>query len=292
MKSFISIIYLQTNSVSGEKIAVGLLAVSEDEVFFQVSEQKIKLASKLSNADVLKHAEISFALISNKVHETNKENKSQSLLKNDSLFTKEYISYLNKYSKGLMQFNVPKSYAGAIDKKVFKTLFEQFIGSWEEKTSTSKKQPTIQNIMKKKLNKPVFKEKVDVDYTLQPEKIKGLLLPQDITLISKNGNILAAQAIDFNNSEEVITKHAYELEVIVNCLQKLGEESINKNHKGSYYLLFNKPVKNSPQEKLLNEIIKTKSGLMKIKEAGFLDELENKLQQENYQKFSVFEAGL
>ena len=292
MKSFISIIYLQTNSVSGEKIAVGLLAVSEDEIYFQISEQKIKLASKLFNADVLKHAEISFALISNKVNETNKENKSQSLLKNDSLFTKEYISYLNKYSKGLMQFDVPKSYAGAIDKKVFKTWFEQFIGSWEEKLHTSKKQATIQTILKKKLNKPVFQQKVDVDYTLQPQKIKGLLLPQDITLITKNGNILAAQAIDFNNSEEVITKHAYELEVIVNCLQKLGEETISKNHQGNYYLLFNKPVKNSPQEKLLNEIIKTKSGLMNIEEAGFLDELENKLQQENYQKFSVFEAGL
>lgn len=292
MKSFISIIYLQTNSVSGEKIAVGLLAVSEDEVFFHVSEQKIKLASKLSNADVLKHAEISFALISNKVNETNKENKSQSLLKNDSLFTKEYISYLNKYSKGLMQFDMPKSYAGAIDKKVFKTLFEQFIGTWEEKISTAKKPPTIQNILKKKLGKPVFKQKVDVDYTLQPQKIKGLLLPQDITLISKNGNILAAQAIDFNNSEEVITKHAYELEVIVNCLQKLGEENISKKHKGSYYLLFNKPAKNSAQEKLLNEIKKTKSGLMNIEEAGFLDELEKKLQEENYNKFSLFEAGL
>jgi hypothetical protein len=138
----------------------------------------------------------------------------------------------------------------------------------------------------------VFKHKVDVDYTLQPQKIKGLLLPQDITLISKNGNILAAQAIDFNNSEEVIAKHAYELEVIINCLQKLGEETINKKHKGNYYLLFNKPANNSPQEKLLNEIKKTKSGLMNIEEAGFLDELENKLQQDNYQKFSLFEATI
>ena len=91
------IIYLQTNNVSGEKIAVGLLALSEQEIFFEVSEHKLKLAGKLSTADVVKHAEISFALINHKVAETNKENKSHSLLKNDSLFTKEYISYLNKY---------------------------------------------------------------------------------------------------------------------------------------------------------------------------------------------------
>lgn len=292
MKSFISIIYLQTNSVSGEKIAVGLLAVSQGEVFFQIAEQKIKLVGKLSNSDILKHAKISFGLINNEVNETNKENKSNSLLKNDSHFTKEYISYLNKYSKGIMQFDMPKSYAGNIDKMVFKSLFEQFIGSWEDKSKHSKKPPSIQSQIKDKLNSPVFEQKVDVDYTLQPQKIKGLLLPQDITLISKNGNILAAQAIDFNNSEEVITKHTYELEVIFNSLQKLGEESIHKKHQGDFYMLFNKPATNSPQEKLLNTIKKTKSGLMNIEEVGFLDELENKLENEDYHKFSLFEEAL
>jgi len=291
MKSLLSIIYLQTNNVSGEKIAVGLLAVSEQEIFFEVSEHKIKLAGKLSTADVVKHAEISFALISHKVAETNKENKSHSLLKNDSLFTKEYISYLNKYSQGLMHFDIPKSYAGVIDKKIFKELFQQFVGVWIEK-NTEKKTVHFTTAIKKQLNKPAFKEKVDVDYTLSPAKISGLLKPQDITLISKNGNILAAQAIDFCNSEEVITKHAYELEVIINCLEKFGQQNINKKHHGNYYLLFNKPAKKSAQEKLLNEIIKTKAGIMNIEEAGYLDELETKLEKNNYKKFSLFEATL
>jgi hypothetical protein len=292
MKSLLSIIYLQTNSASGEKIAVGLLAMSESEIFFQVAEHKMKLAAKLSSGDVLKHAELSFALISNKVAETNKENKSHKLIKNESLFTKEYISYLNKYSKGLMQFDMPKSVACVIDKKMFKTLFQQFIGVWEEKQSTQKKAEQFHTVIKKQLNKPVFKQKVDVDYTLNPEKITGLLKPQDITLISKNGNILAAQAIDFNNSEEVITKHTYEYEVMINSLEELGQKEISKKHQGLYYLLFNKPAKNSPQEKLLNQIKKTKSGLMHIEEAGYLEELETTLENNNYQKFSQFEATL
>lgn len=292
MKSLLSIIYLQTNTVSGEKIGVGLLAVSENEVFFQVSEHKLKIAAKLSNTDLLKHAEISFALISNKVVETNKENKSHSLIKSDSLFTKEYISYLNKYSQGLMQFGIPKQYAGIIDKKVFKILFQQFIGLWEEKSTPVKKPVQFHTVIKKQLNKPVFNQKTDIDYTLKPNKIVGLLKPQDITLISKNGSILAAQAIDFTTSEDVITKHIYELQVIIDCLEKLGQQNINKKHHGSYYMLFNKPAKKSPQEKLLNEIIKTKAGIMNIEEAGYLNELENKLQKDNYNKFSLFEAVL
>ena len=292
MKSLLSIIYLQTNTISGEKIAVGLLALSENEIFFKVSTDKLKLASKLSTADVLKHAELSFTLVNKKVVETNKENKSHTLLKNDSLFTKEYISYLNKYSQGLILFDMPKSYAGNIDKKAFKNLFQQFIGVWDENEQTETKQTQFHTVIKKKLNKPVFKQKTDIDYLLNPEKIEGLLKPQDITLISKNGNILAAQAIDFNHSEEIITKHAYELEVIINCLEKLGKENISKNHHGNYYLLFNKPAKNTPQEKLLNEIKKTKSGIMNIEEAGYLDELEDKLKKDNYNKFSLFEAEL
>lgn len=292
MKSLLSIIYLQTNSVSGEKIAVGLLAISEQEIFFKVSDHKLKLVSKLSNTEVLKHAEISFTLISNKVAETNKENNCQSLIKNDNLFTKEYIIYLNKYSKGLMQFDKPKVFAGIIDKKTFKTLFLQFIGEWEEKFIPAKKAIHFQTTIKKQLNKPIFKQKVDIDYTLNPNKVAGLLKPQDITLISKNGSILAAQAIDFTNSEDVITKHTYELQVIIDCLQNLGQQSIDKKHKGSYYLLFNKPAKKSAQEKLLNEIIKTKTGIMTIEEAGYLDILESKLDKENYNKFSLFEAEL
>ena len=238
MKSLLSVIYLQTNSASGEKIAVGLLAVSENEIFFKIAENKIKLAAKLSTGDVLKHAELSFALISNKIAETNKENKGHALIKNESLFTKEYISYLNKYSKGLIQFDTPKSFAGAIEKEMFKTLFQQFIGIWEEKKPAQKKVEQFHTIIKKQLDKPVFKEKVDVDYTLNPEKIPGLLKSQDITLISKNGNILAAQAIDFNNSEEVITKHAYEYEVMINSLQELGQKSISKKHDGELLFAF------------------------------------------------------
>jgi hypothetical protein len=191
-----------------------------------------------------------------------------------------------------MQFDLPKSYAGVIDKKIFKVLFQQFIGEWEEKTTIEKKQIHFHTVIKKQLNKPVFKQKVDIDYTLNPKKIGGLLKPQDITLISKNGNILAAQAIDFNTSEEVITKHTYELEVIINCLEKLGQKNISKKHQGSYYLLFNKPAKNSPQEKLLNDIKKTKAGIMNIEEAGYLEELESKLEKEKYNKFSLFEAEL
>ena len=76
------------------------------------------------------------------------------------------------------------------------------------------------------------------------------------------------------------------------CLEKLGKQNISNKHHGKYFMLFNKPTKNSPQEKLLNNIKKTKAGIMQIEEAGYLDELENKLEKDNYKKFSLFADSL
>ncbi|MCW3114208.1 MAG: hypothetical protein JWR18_2604 [Segetibacter sp.] len=292
MKSLISVIYLQTNSVSGEKIAVGLLGISEKEIFFQSSEHKLKLAAKLSLPDVSKHAEYSFELISNKVNDANKEFKSNSLFHSPSKFNKEYIEYLNKYSQGLLQFDMPKAFAANLDKKTFRQLYQQFVGTWEENEATANKKEKFYSTVKKQLKKKIFAERADVEYVLQPDKVHGILLPQDIAVISKNGNLLAAQPIDFTASIDVIGKHAYELEVIFNSLEKFGKDHIKANHKGSYYLLFNKPEKNSEQEKLLNEIIKTKSGIMNIEEASYLGELEHTLEENNYSKFSAFAETL
>ncbi len=292
MKSLISVIYLQTNSVSGEKIAVGLLGISEKEIFFQSSDHKLKLAAKLSIPDVAKHAEYSFELIKNKVHEANKEFKNNSLFHSPSKFNKEYIEYLNKYSQGLLQFDMPKAFAANLDKKSFKQLYQQFVGTWEENELTGNKKENFYSVIKKQLKKKAFVERADIDYQLQPQKVHGILLPQDIALISKNGNILAAQPIDFSASVDVIGRHAYELEVIFTSLEKFGKEHIQENHKGNYYLLFNRPEKNSEQEKLLNEIKKTKSGIMNIEEASYLEELEQKLEVHNYSKFSSFAEQL
>lgn len=293
MKSLLSIVHLQTSSVSGERIAVGLLGIGDKGIFFQSSEQKLKLAAKLAAPAVAKHAELSFEFIQNKVAEANKEMKGTALLKTESAFTKEYVQYLNKYSKGLLQFDAPKSFAGELDKKSFKNLFQQFIGSWEEKEKElSEKRVPFNAILKERLKKPTFEEKADVGYKLQPEKIQGILLPHDVTLISKNGNILAAQAIDFTKSIDTISRHAYELEVICNSLENFGRERINSKHKGSYYLLFNKPEKGSAQETLLNEIQRTKARLLQIEEIAYLDSLEDKLKKGSYSKFSSFAQSL
>lgn len=289
MKNFISIIYVQTNSISNEKIGVGLLAISNDEVFFEINTYKLKIAGKLSSLEVQKQVEFSFDLIKNKIDESKYKDLGLLGFKDAPVFTKNYITYLNKYSDGILQFDLPKEYSEEINQYSFKKIFEQFIGNWEDaKYSEKQKHHTyFSTEIKTLLKKPVFEEKADIDFKLEPQIIHGLLAPKDISLITKNGNILAAQAIDFSLGIETVIKNVYEYEIVINSLQKLTESHIKKNSKNKFILLFNKPKANSKQEKLLNEIVKTKK-IMELEEQGYIDILEKKLKQNNYSKFSTF----
>lgn len=290
MKNLISVVYLQTNSASGEKLAVGLLATGENGTFFKAAENKLLLAKKLVGEEATKQAQWSLQLMEKEAQADKKQ--YDGLFEKKSAFNKKYLDYLNQYSQGLLKFEAPKAYAETLDKATFKKLFNTFIESWEETEGQKTKAKSFHSILKAKLKKPAIQQKADIDYKLKPELIPGLLLPQEVSLISKNGNILAVQAIDFNNSIEVIAKHVNETELMVTYLEQFGKDHIPKYKKGNYNLLFNKPAAGSAQESLLNTIKKTKKGLMKIEELAYMDEIENQLEQKDYHKFSLFAENI
>ena len=48
MKTFFSLISIQTNSFSLEKVVVGVLAITENKVYFEYSKTKLQLLDKLA----------------------------------------------------------------------------------------------------------------------------------------------------------------------------------------------------------------------------------------------------
>lgn len=289
MNNFISVIFIETNSILNEKIGVGLLAIAGDKVFFEVSSHKVKIAAKLVDTHIQKHADYTFDLLKSKVDEYNTEELSKINYKNLEFFNKDYFVYLHKYSQGLFQFDMPKPYAADINNVTFKKLFEQFIGSWKwAKYSNIQSHHThFSTSIKTKLRNTIFEEKADIDYKLLPEKVEGLLMPKDITLISKNGSLLGAQAIDFTLGIETVVKKVYEYEVMIAALEKFSLKNFGTGNKGNYIMLFNSPEKKSQQEKLLNDIRRTKPE-MKPESEDYLTELEEKMTKNHYDKFSNY----
>lgn len=293
MNNFLSIIYLETNSITSEKISVGLLAVTPDEVFFKTSKSKIKIAEKLMGESVNSLVNFSFNTLEKNIQSANKDIKKAvtELFKADHNFNKDYVAYLNKYSQGLLQFDAPKPYLSAIDKQSFEKLFIKYIGKSKQEIPYS----DFYNRIKSQIKKSEIKDRVDVDYNLTPQKIPTLVAQENISLITKNGNILAAQLIDFTSQIELVNSHIYKFESIVKALNEFGKEKIGSKHKGAYYVLYNQPEPKSAQEKFLNhlnDLEKNKSIAFKMEEAGYFDEIEEKIKRDDYQKFSVFEESL
>lgn len=278
---------MQTNSISLEKLAIGLFGISEYKIWFKVDEQKLKLAEKLVQKEIVGQAQFSIKSINNKI-----ELENQQALKNLSLekspFNEEYFLYLSKYSKGILQFEPLKNIATELTEESFEKLFQLFINPITDERRAVKGQPQFQQQVNQQLKSEVFQNRADIKYKLKPEVVAGILVEQQIDLISKNGNILTAQALDFTMTKDTLVKHIYEYEVLIRSLEAFGKSTIGPKHKGAYYLLFNPPAKKSLQEKLLNEIRKSKQDLIKLEDAAYLEELEDKLERKNFSKFSEF----
>lgn len=287
MKAFISTISIQTNSLTSEKITAGLLAITKDKIYFHTSSSKISIAEKLTETKVKKHIEETFHLIKNKVTESNqllKQSKTQ-LLPNISIFNEDYIAYLHNYSNGLIQFGQPKPIAAVVNKLKFNSLYKQFVGDTIE-IQKEKKHQSIYSKIKKQLSQPDLKSKADINYCIKPEILPGIYDDTDITLITKNGAIIALQTIDFTASTSVLVHNLSEFDVLVNSLKKL--EYMKNLKKGKYYILMEEPEKKTPQYKILENTWKTKNDLFEIIEPDKLEKITAKIVDQPHMKFSEY----
>ena len=120
MTAFISILSFQTSSCSGENLAGGLLAVSNEKIWFKTSDFKLDIAKQLCGKDYENMLKQIIKLIQNHIDNPSKESAA--------LFSVDYITYLNRYSQGILQFGAPKPVGLPIDDDMFNELFKQFIG--------------------------------------------------------------------------------------------------------------------------------------------------------------------
>jgi hypothetical protein len=288
MKSYFTIIYIQPNSLTAEKYAVGLLAFNDQKVFFDYKVDKIDFIDKLYPSLNLKTGILN-NLKSIKVELEKDKSSSTDLLfqSNNQLIDKAYTSYLHHYSKGLTQFSDINPIATELKYSIFQKLFEQFIiGDSTLKSSIKPQHKNFHQFFKKKINLVSLKDKMDIDLKLTPQKLNGIYSSTQVRMIGKNGVITAAQDIDFTINMESLGNQLSQWDVLVNALNTFSE--LKGFKKGDYHVYFNKPEPKSPQEKLLNNIIKQKSSLFSVDSVDEVDKLLAKIENNNYKPLSLF----
>lgn len=286
MKSFISPIYFQTNSISSEKLTGGLLLSSDKKNWLAFSKEKISIAEKLSGQDIKSLLDHTLSLLKNKLSNVNNliETGKNQLFELNHNFSEEYLSYLNRYSKGVIQFSKPKPIALIPSDEEFKNLYELFVGEPLFMESKKVKTSSFYSKLKLKLDVPGLVEKADIDYTIDPNSVRGILKPAQITLITKNGAIEALQAIDFSNSTKTVVDHIYEFEIIAKHLSEFGKNKNLKN--GKYNVVINSPTPGSDQEKLLNNFLESSKNTFAILEIDEVSKIVENIIQNPHTKFS------
>ena len=171
MKSHYSILRFINSPLSGENIAIWLIAISEDQVRFKFSNEKVSLVKKL-NPDSF---DLTIFTI-NKIQESinSAKIKVDELIGHENIFTKDYIQRLSEYNNGILQFDKPV----AINIKFDKSFFESFFSKYIELDSHSVKQQDkpvslFRNKIESKLYKPLSNQ-IDVNLKIKKKQIPSL----------------------------------------------------------------------------------------------------------------------
>ncbi len=254
MNAFISTLFINTNTVSSEKVAAAIIVASPNKVWYQYATHKLDVAEKIINdPHIKKHLLLCFKLIENKVAEVNTQlvNGKHQLLPVETIFNEAYFNYLSKYSNGLLSFEKPKPISAELNNNSFAALYSLYTG---DTTSAKKSNKSIgfHQLVNEKFKNPLLNEKADVDFKILPAQLAGIYTPVQVKLATKNGVIQAYQDIDFTTSPETIAKHLYEWEVLIEALNAYSNKHQLKS--GIYKVIFNKPQPKSQQEQILNNI--------------------------------------
>jgi hypothetical protein len=193
MKSHYSILSAVVRPEIQEKISIGLLLVSADELFFSFSKNKISVARTLLDSSLYKFLNETIRQIDSAVSSEN--------LKKETLFAKaehsiqfsgSYLSYMNRYSNNLINFSSPVEIDLPANADLYNFLYEKYI---DATGSVNKKSKSVDKI--KEEFYPKVKDYYNTDKEISPSDIPNLPMSINVDIIGKNHIPVFGQIIDF-----------------------------------------------------------------------------------------------
>lgn len=124
MKSFYSIIRLANNPLSKENLAIGLIMISNNKVYYKFSNPKIQLVEKISPLN-FKLLEYTIDKINNFIRKEIEQEVS--LFSDDHKVNFEYLKRLSIYNNGFIQFDNPSVINIDFDEVKFNDFFHKYI---------------------------------------------------------------------------------------------------------------------------------------------------------------------
>lgn len=278
MKTYYSIISFLNNSVSDEKIAFGLLVLSDSKNFIEFSNSKLKFIKRMNHD--------AYNLLHNLIPKFNDTFLSNFGLGNN--LSLDSLYKLNAYEQGVLNFSSPKILNESVDDVVFNSYFQKWIENNTNNFVEEKPEKIISNFKTTlKENIGIFKNKIDVNYTVETKDIPDLIFDFKLDAIAANGSLITAKAIDLVNLkrasvETTIAKY----ELLLDCLIPFSERRLNLHSNHENLLIINKPNDKNENIEIYQKLKKQTNFDFKVMEADDIKQFQNIISKDGVGKFS------
>lgn len=240
METYYSILYLRNNTVSDEKIAIGLFLITPDFTYFDYSKEKLIIASKLVENDVAVSVKTLLSDLYKKINKIRVDSAQGGFSKLSS-FNLPYMEYLNRYHNNLLIFSDPKDGVGNFTRSDFSELFKLMVDkSFGENKSRS---TSLRSTFKKELYRSDIIDAVDIDYKISSKRLPTIYCDHKLDYVGVNGRIVTGNTLDANSDLHLVENRIYLLQRLATALNSYSAE-FTSSDKGRHVVYYNKPETN------------------------------------------------
>lgn len=283
MKSFYSLIKISPNSLSDDKLTVGIILFDGNHYKEKFSVAKTNLAKSL--VDINKDL-IDFVIkeIKNKIKETNaliKQSKDD--LFGYDVIDSEYFKYLNSYSNGIFKFSKPNYIAGAVNDSSFKKLYHLFVDS-KEKNEKSNEIVILEKEFYKRVNHNLIKRvegKIHTNIILDSHIIPATSTFK-LDCIGKNGTLIGAKSLSFTQTKETLQKTVNNYISVIAQLSASYSQDLRSN---MFYLIADEPTKKSSYESSYWNQLRKNEKIFRVIPSSESGEVADTVERNNAQMF-------
>lgn len=238
MKSFYSIIRFVNNPLSKENLAIGLIMISNNKVYYKFSHEKIQLVNKINPLN-FKLLEYTIDKISNFIK--NELESEVSLFSDDNKVNFEYLKRLSIYNNGFLQFDNPSIINIDFDDIKFNDFFHKYIDLIIKPAEKKIIDNTFSKIIKEVFQEPL-KDIINVNYKVKKADIPNLFFDYNLDGIGYNGIIYSVKSIDLNSERPIdqIRRDISELESLNPRIDLFGKPKGFDPEKNRHYLVIDK----------------------------------------------------
>ena len=281
MKPFYSVLYLKSESISDEKIAVGMFLNADRKPLFDYSEDKLRAASKIIESEAVDSVERLLKNIKKKVDSLSQD-KNQKEAFDVNPFTNSYFDYLNRYSNNLTLYSKPEENIGDFKLDDFDSLFKLLVdknyGLEVKETITFRKK------VEETLRSSRVSDRVDIKYRVPKDRVKSILRSLEVDYIGANGKIYSGNVIDTTADHYTIENKVYQIRALIDGLIELSSH-LDLDKEGHHVVYFNEP-EGKKQKDVIHDLKHDTTKQFMLKPWELFKEEEREIERADVGKFS------